>query len=237
MSATWVRSADFRLPPLGLQPSLAIGVGHITALVARFIPCFPASCDGVGFVCLFSLALALGVGQLVSPGEDEQPLALMRRANFCRRKQSFRNPVVQAFQLAADLAISEVEVIGDVFQKHPFGVAFPDDPREMRPQMAGIVDPLAFTRDRKRLARIAASNNIHRSTPRSAIEGGNVIPERCLIQGLVFHPRHESGRSVTFPLDVTDSSIAGTGNGEAEVDPSGTGAERQAEEGVTASGR
>ena len=72
---------------------LAKGVGHIAALVARFIPCLPASCDGVGFVCRFSLALARGVGQLVPPGEDEQPLALVRRADFCRRKQSFRNAV------------------------------------------------------------------------------------------------------------------------------------------------
>jgi len=79
------------------------------------------------------LALALGVGQLVSPGEDEQPLALVRRADFCRRKQSFRNPVAQLFQLASDLAISEVKMIGDVFQKDPFGLAFRDDPREMRP--------------------------------------------------------------------------------------------------------
>jgi hypothetical protein len=161
MPATWVRSADFRLPPLGLHPSLAIGVGqsrairskpfsvlraplrvrklsvwgvgHIAALVARFIPCFPASCEGVGFACRFSFALARGVGQFVSSGEDEQPLAFMRRADFCRCKQSFRNAVAQTFQLASDLAITKVEVIGDVFQKHPFGLAFPDDPREMWP--------------------------------------------------------------------------------------------------------
>jgi len=84
-------------------------------------------------VCRFSFALALGVGQLVSPGEDEQPLAFMRRADFCRCKQSFRNPVAQLFQLASDLAISEVEVVGDVLQKHPFGLAFRDDPREVWP--------------------------------------------------------------------------------------------------------
>jgi len=102
-------------------------------LVARFIPCVPASCDGVGLVCRFSLALALGVGQFVSSGKDEQPLAFVRRANFCRRKQSFRNAVAQAFQLAADLAISDIDMIGDVFQKHPLGLALKDDPREMRP--------------------------------------------------------------------------------------------------------
>jgi hypothetical protein len=103
--------------------------------------------------------------------------------------------------------------------------------------MAGIFRAFALARDAERLARISACEDIHRSTPRAAIEGGNVVPQRSFIQGLVFHPRHESGRSITFPLDVTDSAIPGTGDGEAEVDPSGTGAERQAEEGVTASGR
>lgn len=62
MRLAWVRSAALWLPALGFQPSLATGVGLITALVARFIPCLPASCDGVGFVCRFSLALARGVG-------------------------------------------------------------------------------------------------------------------------------------------------------------------------------
>jgi hypothetical protein len=40
-----------------LHPSPAIGVGHITALVARFIPCLPASCEVVGLICRFSFAL------------------------------------------------------------------------------------------------------------------------------------------------------------------------------------
>jgi hypothetical protein len=53
--------SSFRSPPR-LRKLSVYGVGHIAALVARFIPCLPASCDGVGFVCRFSLALARGVG-------------------------------------------------------------------------------------------------------------------------------------------------------------------------------
>ena len=66
-------------------------------------------------------------------GQNKQPLAFVWHADFCRRKQSFRNAVAQAFQLASDLAISEVEVVGDVFQKHPFGLALNDDPRKVWP--------------------------------------------------------------------------------------------------------
>ena len=237
MRLACVRSAVLRFPALGLLPSVAIGVGqsraipsrpfscfrspprlrklsvcgvgHIAALVARFIPCLPASCEGVGLVCRFSFALARGVGQFTcSPsGKDKQPLTFMRRANFCRRKESFRNSVAQLFQLASDFAITEVEMIGDVFQKHPFGLAFRDDPREVGPQVSGISRALTLARNGKRLARIAARENIHCSTPRAAVKGGNVVPERCAIQGLVFHPRHEDGRSIGFALDVTNSAI------------------------------
>ena len=102
--------------------------------------------------------------------------------------------------------------------------------------MAGILRPLAFARDREWLARIAPSEDIHRSTPRAAVEGGNIVPDRCFIQGRVFHPRHEDGRSIGFPLDVTHSSIPGVCDCKPEVDPAGTGAERQAEEQVCGSG-
>ena len=60
----------------------------------------------------------LGVGQ------DEQALPAMRRTDFSRREQSFRNAVAQAFQLASDLEITEVEMIGDVLEEHPNRSAF-----------------------------------------------------------------------------------------------------------------
>ena len=102
--------------------------------------------------------------------------------------------------------------------------------------MAGIFHALALARNAERLTRIAASEDIHRSAPWVAIEGSNVVPDRCRIQGRVFHPRHEGGRSIGFPLDVTHSAIPGAGNGEPEVDPAGACAERQAEEQVCGSG-
>jgi hypothetical protein len=71
--------------------------------------------------------LTFGVGQ------DEQPLTPVRRADFSRREQSFRNPEAQAFQLASDLAISEVEMISDVLEEHPFGCALANDPGDVRP--------------------------------------------------------------------------------------------------------
>ena len=170
MRLAWVRSAVLRLPALGLQPSFAIGVGqsraipsrpfscfrapprlrklsvcgvgHIAALVARFIPCLPASCEGVGFVCRFSFALALGVGHSrsisvrfpplervpeqvrgvghvvpLADGEDEQPLALVGRTDFRRRKEACRKAVAHADQSAGDFGEAEAEMMGDIFEE------------------------------------------------------------------------------------------------------------------------
>ena len=91
------------------------------------MPCWPAFCDGVGIVCLFSLALALGVGQsrsssvrfppldrvpeqargvgqlvALADGEDEQPLALVGRADFRRREEACRKAVAHADQSSGD---------------------------------------------------------------------------------------------------------------------------------------
>jgi hypothetical protein len=238
-----------------LFPSVAIGVGHVTAEVARFIPCLPAICDGVGFVCRFSLALALGVGQsrmisvrlpplervpeqacgvgqlVVLPvGEDEEPLAFVGRTDFRRREEARRKAVAHADQSSGDFGETEAEMMGDVFEEDEGRLDLSDDPRDMRPEVARVVGTPALARDRERLARIARSDDVHRAAPWAAVEAGNVVPDRRWIQGRLFHPCHENGRGVGFPFDMAHSSISGDGNGEAEVDPAGAGAERKAEQ-------
>ncbi len=255
MPAAWVRSADFLFPALGFTPSVASDVGHRAAVVARFIPCFPAACDGVGFVCRFSLALARGVGhrrrislrfpplervpeqargvgQFVAfaDGKDEEPFPAMRGADFRRRKQSCRKAVAHADQSAGDFGEAEAEMMGDIFEKDEGRLTFTDDPGDMRPEMARVVGTPALARHAERLARIARRDDIHRAAPRCAVECGNVVPDNSLIQGRVRHPRHESGRSIGFPLDMAHSSISGQGEGKAEIDPARAGTEGEAEE-------
>ena len=150
----------------------------------------------------------------------------MRRTDFSRREQSFRNAVAQAFQLFSDLAITEVEMIGDVLEEHPNRSAFRDDPGDVRPEVARVVRSPTLARDTERLARIARTDEIHRAAPRPAVEAGKVCPDRRLIQGLVFHPRHEDGRGKGVPLDVTHSTVSGLGQDKSEVEASGAGAER-----------
>ena len=232
------------MPALGLHPSFAIGVGHIAAVVARFMPCWPAACDGVGFVCRFSFALALGVGQSRSSSvrfppldrvpeqargvgqvvaladcEDEEAFALVGRADFRRREEACRKLVAHADQSCGDFGEAEAEMMGDILKEDEGRLDLADDTGDMGPEVARVVRAPALARDGERLARIARSDDIHRAAPSAAIEGGNVVPDNSLIQGRVFHPRHESGCGEGFPFDMAHSTISGDGDGEPEVEP------------------
>lgn len=220
----------------------------------------PASCEGVGFVCRFSLALALGVGhsrnnsvrlppldrvpeqargvgQFVTfaDGEDEQALALVGRTDFRRREEACRNAVAHADQSSGDFGEAEAEMMGDILEEDEGWLALADDAGDMRPEVARILGAEALACNRERLARIARSDDVHRAAPRAAVEAGNVVPDRRWIQGRLFHPCHENGRGVGFPFDMAHSSISGHGDGEPEVEPACAGAEREAEQ-VSGSG-
>jgi len=183
---------------------------------------------------------ARGVGQVVAlaVGEDEEPLAPMGRADFRRREEARRKPVAHADQSSGDFGKAEAEMMGDVLEEHEGRLDLADDADDMRPEVARVVRAPAFARDGERLARIARSDDVHRAAPRAAVEGGNVVPDRRPIQDRVFHPRHEDGRGVGVPLDVTHSTISWEREVQPEIEPAGAGAEREAEQPrVAGSGR
>jgi hypothetical protein len=200
----------------------------------------------VGFVCRFSLALARGVGHsrsssvrfppldripeqargvgqfvALADGEDEQPLALVGRADFRRREEACRKAVAHADQSAGDFGEAEAEMMGDIFKEDEGRFDF---------EVAWILGTEPSACDAERLARIARSDDVHRAAPRAAIEGGNVVPDNSLIQGRIFHPRHESGCGIGFPFNMAHSTISGECDGEPEIEPTCAGAEGEAEQ-------
>ena len=175
---------------------------------------------------------ARGVGQLVplADGEDEQPLALVGRADFRRREEACRKAVAHADQSAGDFGETEAEMMGDILEEDEGRLDLADDAGDMGPEVARVVRAPPLARDGERLARIARSDDVHRAAPRAAVEGGNVVPDRRAIQGRVFHPRHESGCGEGFPFDMAHSTISGDGDGEPEVEPARAGTEGEAEQ-------
>ncbi|SMX45910.1 hypothetical protein MAA8898_03277 [Maliponia aquimaris] len=121
-------------------------------------------------------------------------------------------------------------MMGDILEEHERRLDLSNDPGDMRPEMARVVRAPPLARDGERLARIARSDDVHCAAPRAAVEGGNVVPDNSLIQGRVFHPRHESGCGKGFPFDMAHSTISGEGDGEPEVEPARARADGEAEE-------
>jgi len=112
-----------------------------------------------------------------------------------------------------------------VFEEDPFGADFADDARDVRPEVARVFRAAAPSRRGEGLAGIAGSEDMNAAAPRAAVEGLNIVPDRRAIHGFVFHTRDESGRSVGFPLDETNSAVSGFCDMDAELQAAISGAE------------
>ena len=229
--------------------SAASGVGRSSIASQRVTSscCCPVGSDLplVRFrVPLLSPAIGVGqkpggVGELVAFAvrEDEEPLAPVGRADLRRREEACRKAVTQADQASGDLGKSDAQMMGDVLEEDERRLALADDARDVRPEVPWVRRAAHPAGDRKWLARIPRKDRVHAAAPLAAVEGSNLVPDRCTIQGRVLHPRHEHGRGEGFPLDVTHSAIPGAGDGKPEVEPARPGAEREAEQDVTPAAR
>ncbi len=152
----------------------------------------------------------------------------MASAHFSRCKQARFWAVAQPAKPSDDVGKSQIDVAFDVLDEDSAGSDFVDDALDLWPQVPGIgfTPPLACHTER--LAGISGSEDMNLAAPRPAIEGSEIVPDRRAIHGRVFHPGHESGRSVGFPLDETDSLIGGLGDREAELETAVSCAEGEA---------
>lgn len=175
---------------------------------------------------------ARGVGQwiAISAGESEQPLASMRRADFRRSEESCRKAVAHADQALGDFGESKAEMMRNVLQEDEGRLAFRNDAGDVRPEVPRVGRALALPRERERLARITRKEDVHAAAPPSAVEACNIVPDRSRIQDRVFHPGHENGRRVGFPLDVTHSPVSPDSEVQAEVESAGARTEGEAEQ-------
>lgn len=156
----------------------------------------------------------------------------MRTAHFSRCEQARFCAVAQAAKAGRDLGKSQIDVPFDVLCEDRGWPDFVDDPLDFGPQVPGIAPPAALPGQAERLARISGSEDMNAVTPRAAVEGSQIVPDRRSIQRLVVHPRHESGRGMGFPLDETCSAISGVGDGNAELEAAISGAQRESVKGV-----
>lgn len=166
-------------------------------------------------------------------GQQEEPGSLVGRAHVRSTKPDGGSDVAGAGELGEDGRKSSscaCDVLPEEERRGALGGN--SDLLEEEPT-ALAVEPGLLSGDGEVLARSAASDAIHEATPRLAVEGAEVVPNRRAAQGRLFHPGHEAGRGVGFPLDVANSAGGSTGCSlEAEVEPSATGADRKNVEGT-----
>ena len=158
-------------------------------------------------------------------GQDEDPLPLMRRIDFCRREQTRRRRVAQSPKLSQDGFKPEGDVTGDVFEKHPFGGAFPDNPGDFGPEVAGVIGPATFACGAEGLAGIAGQQRVEGAAEGAGVEAAQIVPDRR--RGEI--PRElggdEHGSRPVLPFDKGAAVIAGLGEHEAHIQASAAGAE------------
>ena len=133
-------------PALHFSPSPARGVGHRRSISVRLPPL-----DRVP-------EQARGVGQRVAVipmGEDEEPLAPMRGADFRRREEPFRDPVAKAFEAwFNNVEVAKPKVSSHVLKKAPLRFNLSDDPLDARPEMPWVGCPESLPGNAERLAGI-----------------------------------------------------------------------------------
>lgn len=149
-------------------------------------------------------------------GQQEDPLSLVIGANAGRRKDDpLRVPPVvgQLSEYPYDRGFAFFFLVGDdeasdIFQVEVVGSQVAKDSPRAGPEVSGVVAELPLACEAVALAGDAGDDNpsSHDASKVSAREGVKVTPDRRAIQGLVFHPGHEHGRGIGFPLAVANGS-------------------------------
>lgn len=170
----------------------------------------------------FPASLAVGVGQ------DEDAAAPMACARFSRCKQARFCFKAHARKLVRDFGKSQIEMTFDIFAKDPLRSDLVDDASDLRPEVTRILRSSSFSGSAEWLAWITGRDDMNAVAPRFAVEGSQIVPNRGLAQGRVFHPRHEGGRCMGFPLDISHSPVSGFCDVQAEIKSAISGAEREA---------
>ncbi len=160
-------------------------------------------------------------------GKDEYPQPLVRRADLCRREQARRRRVAQSPKLSQDGLEAEGDVPGDVFEEDPFRAALADDPRDVGPEVPGIVGAAALSGRAEGLARIACEYGIEGAAEGPGVETAQVGPDRGRGEVARALGGNEDSARPVLPFDEGAGVIAGLGEHEAQIKASAACTEGQ----------
>lgn len=156
----------------------------------------------------------------------------MGSAHFCRREQSRFNSEAHFEKLVSDFFEPNADEAGDVLEEAEVGVDFPDEPDKMGPEVPGIFLAELASGTTEGLAWEAPNDRLNDSTPRLAIEGSQIRPNRRLVKESLFHARSQNFAGIGFVLHVAYDSSSRERHSEAEIESAGSGAQGQSVDGT-----
>lgn len=149
----------------------------------------------------------------------------MRRADASRREKSNLTLETKSSQVTPDaFRAAGREHPLDVFDKDEPRAGLHDDAPRVGPQVALIFFGEALAGETVRLTRDSANDAIHEATPLSAVEGGDIAPNRSLSQETLLHRCDQVRDGESFPLHEHDRASAWHCQLDPEVEPGASGA-------------
>jgi hypothetical protein len=158
-------------------------------------------------------------------GQDEDPLPLVRRADFCRAEQARRRRVAHVPKLSQDGFKAEGDMPGDIFEEDPLGRAFADDAGDLWPEVARVIGTTALSGRAEGLAGISGKDDVEDTEIGSGIETTQVVPDWCGREIPCALGCNEDSSGPVFPFDEGAGVIAGLGEHEAHIQASAARAE------------
>jgi hypothetical protein len=141
-------------------------------------------------------------------GHNPDPITPVRGANGC---SGYAVPlrVIPARGQVPEYASHEVSSVRAkqpwyVLQQDDAGSHLANDPPEVGPKIALVVSSGPLAGKTVRLARDAAKDEIHKSTPGSPVEGPEVVPDGRRGNPAVLHPLLNESLAVGVAFDVAD---------------------------------
>jgi hypothetical protein len=141
---------------------------------------------------------------VISRGENEDALALVRGADFSRAEYSPRHLVTHFFQVADDCGESQRDVSLDVLEQAEDGSANSNTICDPGPEVPGVVLSPPLSGRGEWLARVAAREDVHQSVKLSEVESLDIRPNRCCVQESLFHFRDQVRDGEGFDLTKSD---------------------------------
>jgi len=115
----------------------------------------------------------------------------------------------------------------DILQEQELGSHFASDAENLGPEVSRVVGSLSLACDAEWLAGITGNDSMNSVTPRAAIEGSGIRPNRRWMKSPVFHPRCQDFDARGFPLDHADCSSAWKRQSDAEIESSDSSADAE----------